>query len=207
MSNRIHFPNLARVLAQAGRLPDPERARVATGRRNGNGWGNRGRRRWGTGQDGAGALMQGHPRGDDIGPACRPRYSGPYPFEGLEACKPYGDFAECRDYVLPFDSEDPVPAGVQVDIEQEPQVPFVGKRLVIGGTIAPGFLINDIIVGKNSQFVSPGAVPAEMFSHDAVGVALAIDPAFPGKIIVLRVTNVSGEDLRFNAGMIGNAVE
>lgn len=202
MYYRDRYPHLQRVL---------DRPPAATGR--GFGGGATGRRfmRRRTGQEAAllamAAAQGGYPQPHDIGPACRPRYSGPYPFEGIEACEPYGPYAECRDYVLPFDSVDPVPAGATVDIEQEPQVPFVGRRLVIGSSIAFAFLLNDLVVGKNSQFVSPGAISAETFSEAGVGVALAVDPAYPGKIITLRITNISGDDIRFNAAFIGNAVD
>ncbi len=143
-----------------------------------------------------------------FGAACRPRFDGTYPFQGLEGCYPYGPDPGCRDYVLPFDSGADIPAGTTgVEIQTSPQTPFVGKRLIIGSTIAPSFIIEDLKVGKNSQFSATGGVSAEAFSEVGVGVALMVDPAYPGLDITLVVSNVGDDDLRFLATFIGNSVE
>lgn len=112
-----------------------------------------------------------------------------------------------REFVLGFDSGTPVAAGASVAIIALPQVPFKGSRLVVPSDIAGLFLIADLRVGKNSQFVSAGAVPARTFAENGVGVTLALDTAQVSQQIVLQVTNFSGGAARFVASLIGTAVE
>jgi len=68
-------------------------------------------------------------------------------------------------------------------------------------------LVLDVRIGKNSQFTSGTAAPAETFSQGAFGVRLKMDTAQISQDILIRVTNVSLGALRFNASMIGPALE
>jgi hypothetical protein len=112
-----------------------------------------------------------------------------------------------REFVLGFDSGAPIAAGAQQAITALPQVPFKGTRLVVPSDIAGLFLLNDLRVGKNSQFVSAGAVPARTFAENGVSVTLALDTAQVSQQIVISVTNFSGGPARFVASLIGTAVE
>jgi hypothetical protein len=111
-----------------------------------------------------------------------------------------------REYPLGF-TQVAVPAGAVVTIPARPQVVFRGERLIIPSNIAPFFLIQNIVVGKDSQQVAPGAVPAIAFSEVGVGVRLKLDTAQPGIDISLVVQNISGVVQDFAAALIGTVVE
>ena len=112
-----------------------------------------------------------------------------------------------REYVMGLDSVAAVAAAATAIITTRPQVIFRPDRLVVPASIASSFLINDLRVGKNSQFVSATAVPAETFTQGAFGVRLKMDTAQISQDIILSVTNTSGGGLRFTAALIGPAVE
>ena len=73
----------------------------------------------------------------------------------------------------------------------KPQVLFRGTRLIVGSAIAQFFTIDDIKVGRTSQFVATGSQPAEAFKDTATGDNVSLDTCRPGMDIVLQVTNVS----------------
>lgn len=112
-----------------------------------------------------------------------------------------------REYVMGMDSVAAVAAAATAIITTRPQVIFRPDRLVVPASIAASFVINDLRVGKNSQFVSATAVPAEAFTQGAFGVRLKMDTAQISQDIILSVTNISGGGLRFLAALIGPAVE
>jgi hypothetical protein len=117
------------------------------------------------------------------------------------------DPTKAREYPLGFVSAAAVAAGASVDIIAQPQVVFRGERLIVPSDIAGGFVIDDIKVGKNSQFASSGAVPARTFDEQGVGVRLRLDTAQISQQIVLSVTNIGGAPAIFRATLIGTAVE
>lgn len=100
-----------------------------------------------------------------------------------------------------------VPAGDTVDITSRPQVLFRGRRLLVGSTIAPNFTIEDIKVGRNSQFVGTGAQPAEAFRDTATGDNISLDTCKPGVDISITVRNISGASSDFRATLFGDVVE
>lgn len=112
-----------------------------------------------------------------------------------------------REYVMGIDSVNTVAAAASLSIASRPQVVFRPDRIIVPSTIAGSFLINDLKVGKNSQFVNSTAVPAEAFTQGAVGVRLKMDTAQISQDLVVSVTNISAGALRFNAAIIGPAVE
>ncbi len=112
-----------------------------------------------------------------------------------------------REYVMGLDTVTTVAAAATAVITSRPQVVFRPDRLVIPASIASSFLVNDLRVGKNSQFVNATAVPAETFTQGAFGVRLKLDTAQVSQGIVISVTNVSAGALRFTAALIGPAVE
>jgi hypothetical protein len=97
--------------------------------------------------------------------------------------------------------------GDTVDIPARPQVKFRGTRLSVPTSIASSFLIEDLKVGRNSQFVAAGAQSAETFKDTATSDNIATDTADPGMDIVLSVTNTSGTAQDFHATLFGDAVE
>jgi len=78
---------------------------------------------------------------------------------------------------------------------------------VIPSDIAGALLVNDLKVGKNSQFATQGPVPARVYSEFGVGVDMNLDTAQISQQISLNVTNTSGAAVTFNAAILGTAVE
>jgi hypothetical protein len=94
-----------------------------------------------------------------------------------------------------------------VDVPTKPQVLFRGTRLIVGSTIAQFFTIDDIKVGRQSQFVATGSQPAEAFKETSTGDNVSLDTCRPGMDIVLQVTNTSDTTQDFRAALFGDAVE
>ena len=117
-------------------------------------------------------------------------------------------YEKTREYPIGFDSGTTlIAAGAQASITVRPQIPFRGERLVVPSDIAGSFTIDDIRVGKNSQFVATGSVPARTFQETGVGVRLSLDTCQVSMDLVLVATNISLASARFRATMIGRAVE
>jgi hypothetical protein len=112
-----------------------------------------------------------------------------------------------RQLILGFASTGTVAAGATVDIIQRPQLTFRPERIVIPAAIGANFNVADVRIGKNSQFLSAGAIPGATFAEGAFGVRLKMDTAQIAMDIDLRVTNISAGALNFFAAMIGDSVE
>src|SRR5208337_4100142 len=80
---------------------------------------------------------------------------------------------------------------------------FRGERLVIPGSIAANFSLNDIKVGNRSQTLNSVAVPAVTFVENGVGMRLLMDTAPVAMDIALVVANQSDDTLPFRATLIG----
>ena len=100
-----------------------------------------------------------------------------------------------------------VAAGAQVLITTQPQTWFKPMRLVIPGSIAPFFTVDNIIVGNKSQFPSPIALPGETFIPEAEAVVLDLATVDPAINLTLAVTNISGVPLIFRATFVGKQVQ
>lgn len=112
-----------------------------------------------------------------------------------------------RTVPLGFDSETPIDAGQTRRITTRPQVVFKGVRPIVSSDIAGSFMLQDIIIGKNSQFAASGPVPARVFEGNSFGVELDLDTAQIGQDITMYVTNISSAPVRFIATLIGKSVE
>lgn len=112
-----------------------------------------------------------------------------------------------REYPLGFVSNGAVGAGASARITTRPQVPFRLDRLVVPSDLAGLFTIDDVKVGKNSQFAAEGSVPARIFQENGVGVCLKGDTAQISMDVTISVTNISGAASFFRAAVIGPAVE
>jgi hypothetical protein len=112
-----------------------------------------------------------------------------------------------RTVPIGFDSETDIAPGQTRRITTRPQVVFKGQRPVVSSDIAGSFVIQDIIVGKNSQFAASGPIPARAFEGNSVGVELDLDTAQIGQDITMFVTNISSSPVRFFATLIGRSVE
>jgi hypothetical protein len=111
-----------------------------------------------------------------------------------------------REYALGLGSTS-VAGSSSANINVQPQVIFRPERLVVPSNIAVDFLITDIKVGKNSQLVSTGALPAVMFTENAFGVRLKMDTAQISMFVTISVTNQNASARNFQGGLVGPAVE
>jgi hypothetical protein len=111
-----------------------------------------------------------------------------------------------REYALGLGSTN-VAGSSSANINVQPQVIFRPERLVIPSNIAPDFLITDIKVGKNSQLVSTGALPAVGFTETAFGVRLKMDTCQISMFVTLTVTNQNVVAKNFQGMIVGPAVE
>jgi len=111
-----------------------------------------------------------------------------------------------REYALGLGSTS-VAGNNSANINVQPQVIFRPERLVVPSNIAVDFLITDIKVGKNSQLVSTGALPAVMFTENAFGVRLKMDTAQISMFVTISVTNQNPAARNFQGGLVGPAVE
>jgi hypothetical protein len=111
-----------------------------------------------------------------------------------------------REYALGLGSTS-VTGNSSANINVQPQVIFRPERLVVPSNIAVDFLITDIKVGKNSQLVSTGALPAVMFTEQAFGVRLKMDTAQISMFVTVSVTNQNAQARNFQGGLVGPAVE
>ena len=99
-----------------------------------------------------------------------------------------------------------VAAGTQAIITTQPQTWFKPMRLVVPGSIAPFFTIDNIIIGNKSQFPSPVPLPAETFIPEAQAVVMELDTVNPALNLTVVATNISGVAQNFRATFVGKAV-
>lgn len=114
-----------------------------------------------------------------------------------------------RIYTLGFRGSSLAAAGSET-LTERPQVPFKGRRISVPTTIegSPGdFSITDIRVGKNSQLVTTTGIPASSFAADAVAIELDLDTCQTTMDFAIAITNRSAAASRFNATVVGLAVE
>ena len=90
--------------------------------------------------------------------------------------------------------------------ESQPQRIFRGERLTVPSALANNFAINDLKVGTDSMNVGAGPVPAAIFSELGMLVALEIETASPGILLLLSVSNLTGAPQSFFSGLLGTSV-
>jgi hypothetical protein len=112
-----------------------------------------------------------------------------------------------RIFPLGFVSQGVVDPGDTVIIISRPQVIFRGERLIVPSDIAGDFTIDDVKVGKNSQFCAEGPIPARAMQENAWGVQFQLDTAQLAQNLQLTVTNISGAARTFRAMLLGRVVE
>ncbi len=131
---------------------------------------------------------------------------GPLEIGGI-AAQDRGTPQKARQTPLGFPTTEIV-AEATANVVTTTQVLFRGRRLVIPSDIAADVLVNDLRIGKNSQFPSSGPVPGRVFSEAAVGVDLSLDTAQVSQSIALNVTNTDTvTDMTFNAALLGDSLE
>lgn len=112
-----------------------------------------------------------------------------------------------RRFPLGFVSNGTIAAGDSATITSRPQVLFKGQRLVVPSDVAGDFTVDDVKVGKDSQFVAEGAIPARVLQENAVDTAFELDTAQISQDISISVTNIAGAPRVFRAALIGKAAE
>lgn len=110
-----------------------------------------------------------------------------------------------RRFPLGFVSNGTILAGDSATITSRPQVLFKGQRLVVPSDVAGDFVVDDVKVGKDSQFVAEGAIPARILQENAVDCYFELDTAQISQDISISVTNIGGAPRTFRAGLIGQA--
>jgi hypothetical protein len=114
------------------------------------------------------------------------------------------DPTERRQLMLGFDSVTDIAGNTTVNVPTTVQDVFRGNRLVIPGSIAASFIINDIRIGTKSQLSSVLGMPAESFVPEALS-PIRLDTAQIGQQITINVTNRSQGAQRFLATLYGDA--
>lgn len=99
-----------------------------------------------------------------------------------------------------------IAAGAQQVITITPQKPFRPEGLIVDPGCAPNFLILDVRVGTDSQFVSAAAIPASIFVPNSMNIGLRGDTCNPGISITISVQNISLAASRFLGGLVGTAL-
>ena len=132
---------------------------------------------------------------------------------------------------LPISSDVLIPAGATAQVVGRPQLPFRGDRLAIWSGCAPNFFIEDIRVGNVCQGVQAGTIPADAFAtrldllplldaklqkeglvevriskkaEECFGQPLAMPLAPVGTSVIVVVTNVTKEPVRFVGVILGD---
>jgi hypothetical protein len=111
-----------------------------------------------------------------------------------------------QDLIAEQQAADQLPSAAEIVVM--PQMAFRPERLVVASNIAPDFIIENIQIGAQAQFIGAG-ISAEVFTSNAVNMDVRFDTAAPGTEIRFRVRYV-GKDprgARFQAAMIGRGAD
>jgi hypothetical protein len=84
-----------------------------------------------------------------------------------------------------------VPAGHTFNLTTRPQVVFRPEKLVIDDESADHFQVDDVKVGKNSQFLNASSMPGTLFKA-ASSPTMKMDTAQISMAITVTLTNTSG---------------
>ena len=88
----------------------------------------------------------------------------------------------------------------------QPQVTYRGQRLFVVPSAMGVCIVQDLKVGKDSQFVAAEPVPAEMFSPLSFGSDMNLDTAQVSMILALYLGNIGAAQISATAGLQGTAV-
>jgi hypothetical protein len=110
-----------------------------------------------------------------------------------------------RQQTLPLSSAGTIAAAAQQTVSNQPQVVFRPERLIISDVNA-AFTVQDLKVGKDSQFIASGTMPSAVFGPGAFGVRLKMDTCQVSMFVSVTVTNVSGGAVQFLAAVVGPTV-
>jgi hypothetical protein len=80
------------------------------------------------------------------------------------------------------------------------------ESIIIPPDIAKDFLITDIKIGRNSQFISERAIPAGAFTKKVGRIRLRMDVAVVSQFITVSVKNQNGDGRNFQGVLLGTRV-
>jgi len=85
-----------------------------------------------------------------------------------------------------------------------PQVPFLGRQLIIPSALAKDLILLDLRVGRQSIFTSWHPAPATGFTEIGFPVELEMPRSKPGEIVTLHLENTSDHEVIVNAVLMGS---
>lgn len=95
-----------------------------------------------------------------------------------------------------------------VDVTSRAQFIFRGEHLIIPSSIAQHFDVVDIKVAGRTQLVGSEALPAATFvENGVVSTRLRMETAVVAQDITLVVENLTPQDRRFSASLIGTVID
>ena len=113
--------------------------------------------------------------------------------------------------VLPISSSvnvKPTPSECSAQITSRPEhTAFRPERIIIGGH-PEHWIVNDIKIGNQSQFLQSGDVPGEMFASGAIDCFLRMGPVNVGQGLTVVATYIGSEPdgEPFVCGVLGTAL-
>jgi hypothetical protein len=111
-----------------------------------------------------------------------------------------------RVYLLGFGST-LIRGNGSANIHVQPLCRFQPERIIIPSDVARHFMITDVKVGKNSQFLSPGAIPALAFAEGMFGVRLRMDRVQISMFVTFSVSNIDYRSHNFQGVILGSTCE
>jgi hypothetical protein len=93
-------------------------------------------------------------------------------------------------------------SSVNIEVISE-KGPYRAQNMVVPDEVASGFFVTDIKVGRNSQLVSVGAVPADYFARCGATEDLLFDSLSRGMTMYVCVTNMTAEAKKFSGHLRG----
>jgi hypothetical protein len=112
------------------------------------------------------------------------------------------DFGTENDYVIGLDST--LVAGFSnAVVMAQVQTAIRPNRLVVASDIATDFLITDIMIDGVSQFRSPGAIPAILFTNHSYDIYLKMKIAEASHLVAVSVTNQNQSPRNFRGYIVG----
>jgi len=128
------------------------------------------------------------------------RYDGPTSVSGLT--DHLLDLEKDRVMIVGLGRTD-VPPKQACNISTQPYSRFKASRLVIPAEIAEHFSVIDMKVGRNSQVVATGSMPAMVFNETVRIPNLRLDPCDVSEFLTLSVENISDLPQVFSAAWVG----
>lgn len=126
---------------------------------------------------------------------------------GVQA-QPPASAMQLREVVQGLDSVIALAPGNSLTLTFNATMTFRPSRLMVGPAFAPLFVIEDLKVAADSLFLSPGAVPAEVFLPNAVTAsAIKRRTAAAGTPLFVTFTNVDIASHRFRGALFGEALD